>query len=198
MDEIWDICWSSSMSRFYLVTDKEVFSFDQNTMVINKCPITADVEWSRVACTDAGLFLLTQGLAPSIYEYKLPPSNKSGKEHHSPETCEQREYIFDLKGNHKTLAFVIYNTDTMLTRLELRSSINFHRQWSVEVGKGFRCALLYGDQWMVADPLNRRLFHIANDGKPLKSDKYLYQPWNIIQWGKYLIGIRTSEGINLH
>jgi hypothetical protein len=68
----------------------------------------------------------------------------------------------------------------------------------VDVGQGFRCSLLHGEQWMVVDALNRRLFHISNNGKLLKAEKYGYQPWNIFQWGKYIIGIRTAEGINLH
>jgi hypothetical protein len=51
---------------------------------------------------------------------------------------------------------------------------------------------------MVVDALSHRLFHISNNGKLLKAEKYAYQPWNIIQWSKYIIGIRTNEGINLH
>ena len=197
-ERIWDITWSPSMTRFYLVTEKEIYSLDQNTMTLNKCPIGGNGEWYRAACTDSALFLSTQGLGPKVYESKLPPSSKSGKEHSPPESCGASEMIFDLKGNHKTLALVIFNSENGQTRLELRSAMNFQRQWTVEVGKGFRCSLLDNDQWMVADPLNRRLFHIGSDGKPLKMEKYLYQPWNVVQWGKYLIGIRTSDGINLH
>jgi hypothetical protein len=120
------------------------------------------------------------------------------KERHAPETCETCEYIFDLKSNHQSLAMVIYNTENGETRLDLRSSTNLQRLWSVDVGQGFRCCLLHGEKWMVADALSRRLFYISNNGKLLKVNKYLYQPWNIIQWGKYIIGVRTAEGINLH
>jgi archaellum component FlaC len=199
-DDIWDICWSSTLERFVLVTNKDVFTLDQNMMTIARCSISSDVAWSRGTCSDSTLFLLTQGLGPSIFEYKLPLSSKGGvnKERHPPETCDQCEYIFDLKSNNKSLAMVIYNTENDKTRLDLRSSINFEHLWSVDVGQGFRCCLLHNEQWMVVDALNHRLFHISNNGKLLKSDKYAYQPWNIIQWGKYIIGIRTAEGINLH
>jgi hypothetical protein len=197
-DDIWDMCWSSTLGRFILVTDKDVFTVDQNTMTITKCPVSSDVEWSRATCSDSALFLSTQGMGPSIFEYKLPPSNKGVKERHSPETCDECEYIFDLKSNHKSLALVIYNTETGVTRFDLRSSANLERLWSLEVGGGFRCCLLHGEQWMVVDALNRRIFHITNDGKLLKMDKYAHQPWNVIQWGKFIIGIRTAEGINLH
>jgi prefoldin subunit 5 len=197
-DDIWDICWSSALSRFIVVTNKEVFTIDHNTMTFVRCPISDQVEWSRVTCSDTSLFLLTQGLGPSIFECKLPPTNKGMKERHAPETCETCEYIFDLKSNHQSLAMVIYNTENGETRLDLRSSTNLQRLWSVDVGQGFRCCLLHGEKWMVADALSRRLFYISNNGKLLKVDKYLYQPWNIIQWGKYIIGVRTAEGINLH
>jgi hypothetical protein len=197
-DDIWDMCWSSALSRFVLVTNKDVLTLDQNTMTITRCPISSDVEWSRGTCSDSALFLLTQGLGSSIYEYKLPPSSKGGKERHPPETCDECEYIFDLKSNQKSLAMVIFNTETNKTRLDLRSSINLECLWSVDVGQGFRCSLLHGEQWMVVDALSRRLFHISNNGKLLKAEKYGYQPWNIFQWGKYIIGIRTAEGINLH
>jgi len=197
-DDIWDMCWSSTLGRFILVTNKDVLTLDQNTMTITRCPISSDVEWSRGTCSDSALFLLTQGLGSSIFEYKLPLSSKGTKERHPPETCDACEYIFDLKSNHKSLAMIIYNTENGKTRLDLRSSINLERLWSVDVGQGFRCCLLHSEQWMVVDPLSHRLFHISNNGKLLKADKYANQPWNIIQWGKYIIGIRTSEGINLH
>ena len=197
-DEIWDISWSTALSKFLIVTQKDVFTVDQNTMTIAKCPISGDAQWSRGTCSDTTLFLLTQGLGPSIFEYKLPPTNKGGKERRPPETCDECEYIYDLKSNQKSLAMVIYNTENGATRLDLRSSANLQRLWSVDVGQGFRCCLLHGEQWMVADALSHRLFHISNSGKLLKADKYVNQPWNIIQWGKYIIGIRTTEGINLH
>jgi hypothetical protein len=167
-------------------------------MTFTRCPISDQVEWSRATCSESSLFLLTQGLGPSIFECKLPPTNKSMKERQAPETCEKFEYIFDLKSNHKSLAMVIYNTENDKTRLDLRSSVNLQRLWTVDVGQGFRCCLLHGEQWMVVDALDRRLFYIANNGKLLKVDKYAYQPWNIIQWGKFIIGVRTAEGINLH
>lgn len=197
-DDIWDICYSSVLSKFILVTDKEVFTVDQNTLAVAKCSIAADVEWARATCFDTTLFLSTQGLAPSIFEYKLPITNKGGKERRPPETCQETEHIFDLQANQKSLAMIIFNSETDKTRLDLRSISNFQTVWSVDVGHGFRCTLLHGDQWLVTDPLTRRLFHISNHGKLLKMDKYGVQPWNIIQWGKFIIGIRTNEGINLH
>ena len=197
-DNIWDMCWSSALNRFILVTNKDVLAIDPNTMTITQLPAPSDVGLSRVTSSDSSLFLLTQGLGPSIFEYKLPPSSKNVKERSSPDTCDQSEYIFDLKSNHKSLGMVIYNTENDKTRLELRSSITFQRLWSIDVGRGYRCCLLHDEQWMVVDTLNRRLFHISNSGKMLKTDKYLHQPWNVIQWSKFIIGIRTNEGINLY
>lgn len=197
-DDIWDMCHSALLSRFVVVTEKEIYTVDQNTLAVTKSPISADVQWGRATCTDSTLFLSTQGLAPSIFEYKLPISNKGGKERRPPESCEECERIFDLQANQKTLAMVIFNSETNKTRLDLRSITNFEHLWSVDVGHGFRCCLLHGDQWLVTDPLTRRLFHISNHGKLLRVEKYGTPPWNIIQWGKYIIGIRTSEGINLH
>lgn len=197
-EDIWDMCWSPSLSRFFVISEKEIYSFDPNTATVAKCPVSTNAEWSRGTCSGSTLFLSTQGLGPSIFEYKLPLSSKGGKEHPPPESCGQSEQIFDLRANPKSLALVIFNSENESTRLDLRSSSNLQRLWSVDVGKGFRCCLLYGDQWMVADALNHRLIHLSSNGKLLKSEKYVYQPWNIIQWGKYIIGIRTADGINLH
>ncbi|CAF1513006.1 unnamed protein product, partial [Didymodactylos carnosus] len=169
-----------------------------NTMNIVRCKVSSNTGWSRVTCSDTSLFLLTQGLGPSISQYTFRPSIKCIKEWHSPETCTTEEYIFDLKWKHNSLAVIIYNEQNKETRLELRSSATLQRLWSIGVGSAFRCCLLYGDQWMVVDPLNSRLFHISTDGTLLKNDRYSQRPWNVIQWGKYVIGIRTAEGINLH
>lgn len=196
--EIWDLCWSPSLSRFYVLTEKELYSFDQNTSAITKCPIPVDNLFYRVTCSETTLFISTQGNGPTIYEFKVPPSSKGAKEHRPPETCDQTESIFDIKANHKLLALIIFNNETGLTRLDLVSSVNFQRQWSLDVARAFRCSLLYGDEWMISDPLNRRLLHISKDGKLLRSEKYLYQPWNVFQWGKFILGVRTNDGINLH
>ncbi|CAF2059380.1 unnamed protein product [Rotaria magnacalcarata] len=196
--EIWDICWSQALSRFMLVANKDIFTVEPSTMAIAKSPLSSENELSRVTCSDSALFLLTQGMGPTIFEYKIPPSSKNIKERRPPEACAESEYVFDIRANQKTLAMVIFNPETDKTRLDLRSTINFQRLWSVDVGEGFRCCLLHGEQWMVVDALNRRLYHVSNGGKLLKADKYAHQPWNIIQWGKFIIGIRTNEGINLY
>ncbi|CAF4725864.1 unnamed protein product, partial [Rotaria socialis] len=196
--EVWDICWSQALGRFMLVANKDIFTIEPSTMAITKSPLSSENELSRVTCSDSALFLLTQGVGPTIFEYKIPPSSKNSKERRPPEACAESEYVFDIRANQKTLAMVIFNPETDKTRLDLRSTINFQRLWSVDVGEGFRCCLLHGEQWMVVDALNRRLYHVSNGGKLLKADKYAHQPWNIIQWGKFIIGIRTSEGINLY
>ena len=197
-DPIWDMCWSPSLSRFYVLTEQELFSFDHNTSTITKSSISADVQWYRVTCSESTLFLSTQGAGPTIFEYKLPLSSKGSKEHRPPETCHELECIFDMRANHKLLALVIHNEESGLTRLDLLSVASFQRQWSIEVGCGFRCGVLYDEHWMVTDPLNRRLYHVSKDGKLLKSEKYVYQPWNVVQWGKYILALRTTDGINLH
>lgn len=197
-ENIWDMCWLPALGRFILVADKDVFTVDPNVMTITKSPISSGTELSRVTCSDTALYLLTQGLGPTIFEYKIPPSTKNVKERRPPETCQQSEYVFDIKANKKTLAMVIFNTETDKTRLDLRSTTKYESLWSVDVGDGYRCCLLHGEQWMVVDALSRRLFHVSNDGKLLKADKYPHQPWNIIQWGKFIIGIRTNDCIYLY
>lgn len=197
-ENVWDMCWSKTLGKFFLVANKELFTCDQNTMVIAPCPISCEAELYRGTCSESAFFLLTRGLAPTIFEYKLPPNSKNVKQRAAPETCAECECIFDLKANHKSLAMIIFNTETEKTRLDLRSSINLQTFWSVDVGQGFRCCLLHGEQWMVVDALSRRLFHISNKGQVLKVDKYAHQPWNIIQWGKFIIGIRTNDAINLY
>lgn len=197
-DEIWDMCWSSTLSKFFVLSSKQLFTIEPNAMTLAKCPISSDAEWSRVTCSESSLFLLTQGTGPAIFEYKLPPTNKGVKEKRAPETCNENEYIYDIRSNQKCLAMIIYNTENEKTRLDLRVASSLETLWTIDVGQGFRCCLLHGEQWLVADPLTRRLFHVSNTGKLIKTDKYSVQPWNIIQWGKFLIGIRTNEGINLH
>ena len=78
-DEIWDICWSSTISRFIVITNTEVYNVDHNTMTFTRCPISDQVEWYRATCSETSLFLLTQGMGPSIFECKLPPSSKGMK-----------------------------------------------------------------------------------------------------------------------
>ena len=197
-DDLWDACWSPKQGRFVLVTENGIFTLDPTTLKITRCSISSPSRWSRASCSDSSLYLVTQGKGPSIFEYRIPTSYRPIKEHRPPKTCADYEYIFDLKSNRKSLALVIFNSVDGNTRLDLRSSISLERHWSIDVGKGFRCCLLYDSHWLVGDPLTRRMLHISNNGKLLKKVRCGHQPWNLLQWDKYMIAVRTSEGINLH
>ncbi|CAF3643342.1 unnamed protein product [Rotaria sp. Silwood1] len=58
-----DICWWETLDRFIFISSKEIFTLDEETMVLNPYNIyfNTDSAWERVTCSESPLFLLTFG-----------------------------------------------------------------------------------------------------------------------------------------
>ena len=202
------ICFfSTSLNRFIIITEQDLFDLDEQTMTVIQYPIfnqnNTNRKWYCGTEHLQILFLSTKGFGSSIYEYKMFPSIQFSKEWKSPLSCTQNEYIYDLRSNNSSLAFVIVNQERNETRLELRSPTTLEQQWSYKITSAsikhrIRCCPLLHNQWLCIDPKNSLLLHIDENGTLIKQDKYQPSPRHMIQLDKHLIAISTSETFNLH
>jgi hypothetical protein len=197
---IHSICWSSTINRFIIITFKELFILDEKTMIIEKCPISSNLDWWRGTCSDNTLFLSSVEWGSAIHEFDLCSSFQFIKAWHAPITCEKDEIICDLKYNSAFLAIPIFNKHKEQSRLDLRSSTTLDCIWSTPIHGRCRCCSINGDQWLVMDHDDCRFFHISADGRILTTDKYEHHQRleDLIIWNENNIVVLTKKTINLH
>lgn len=201
--QIFDMCWSSALSRFFLITLNQIYIFDINSLSIERVDATQKLHWLSCTCSETSLFLSTNQKGSSICEFNLLNSMQAAKRWESPDTCSQDERIHDMVYNKGTLLLVIENSLNGKVRVELRSSARFDRLWSLQLDVGnqtkvFKCCLLNNDQWLVVDSNSSRLFQITMDGKLKSSCFYNPIPSGACLFGYDMLAVSTLHGVNIH
>ncbi|CAF2152706.1 unnamed protein product, partial [Rotaria magnacalcarata] len=174
----------------------------ERTMVLEQCLTSDTVNWIRGTCSNAKLYLSTEGLGSSIFEYTPMPSIVLLKEWKSPVTCTHNEWIEDLKFHNDFLGLVIGHCKNDAVCFELRSSATLNCLWSIQLEEvcsmyATRCCPMLNHQWIVVAFRNPRIFHIFSDGKLISIDKKYRSPSNICQIGNNLLAIWDQKCIYL-
>ncbi|CAF4016865.1 unnamed protein product [Rotaria sp. Silwood2] len=201
---IWDMCWSSTLARFVVLTLNSVFLVDENTMSIQQVETIKGQRWYSCTCSDTSLFLSTAKAGSSISEFKISSSIQLAKQWQSPETCTQDEWIYDIVYSNGTLALMIGEQKNKRKRMELRSSMTFDRLWLLHLdivdpqNRSIRCCLLNDEEWLVIDRSNSRLFHVMKDGKVKATVLYESEPWRACLFGSNTLAVSSENGVNFH
>jgi hypothetical protein len=200
---VWDIFWSKTLTRFFIITGQQIFTLDETTMVLQLCPITQSSnknDWWCGTCSHENLFVSTKGFGPFIFQYTLRPSIQIVKEYRPPLLCSTDELVHDCSSNNNTLAFIIENRQSEV-RLDVRCLNTFERHWSIKLGSTtnrIRCCPLNKDQWMVTSVDKSEICHISADGKLVKKLNYNPSALHAVQLGDDALVLLTKERINLH
>jgi len=199
-----DMCWSSTLGQFILITDETIFTLDENTMIPERCHIyrNNDKQWSCGACSDTFLYLSTGDMSASLYQYTLQPSIEFVKEWQLFALHPVHEGILTFTCRNGTIALMISNIYIFQRRFDLRSSTTLERLWSIPLDAVAHCCSINVNQWIVMELLKPRLLHISSDGKILQ--EYKVKPssvdiiWNAIQLDNDTIVTFTMTNLNLH
>jgi hypothetical protein len=206
-DQIWDMFFSTSLNRFIILTQQDLFNLDGQTMNLIKYPIFDHIntkrKWYCGTTHFQTLFLSMTNSGSSIYEFQMFPSLQFSKEWQSPLSCAKDEYIYDLRSNNSSLGIIILNKKLDETRLELRSLTTLEQQWSYKITSAsgihrIRCCPLLHNQWLGIDAMKSLLLHIDANGTLIKQEKYDPSPRHIVQLDKYLLVVSTMKTFNLH
>jgi hypothetical protein len=204
-DRITDMCWSSTLNSFIMVTDKDgVFLLDENITSMEPIKTIDKKKWLSCTCSDATLFITTNGDGSNIYEFHLLSLFNLIKQWNPPESCEQNELIHNIAYNNDALALMIRHESNRTMKIELRSSITLDRLWSLPLdlidtgGRIYRVCLLKCDAWLVIDHKTSHLLHISKDGKLKTTENYDPTPENAVSFGSNILAIRTTNCVNFH
>lgn len=201
--QIFDMCWSSALRKFFLITVSQIYIVDVETMAIERVETTQKLRCLSCTCSETSLFLSTNEKGSAVCEFNLLNSLQSAKRWESPDTCTKDEQIHDMYYNKGTLLFMIENSVNERIRVELRSSARFDRLWSLQLdiayqSKVFSCCLLPHDQWLIVDSNTSRLFQVTMDGKLKSSCYYNPIPCCACLFGDDLLAVSTLQTVNFH
>ncbi len=199
-----DMCWSSTLDRFIVISQDNIFLMNESTMYIECVQTIKSQSWAFCTCFNDQLFLSTSTWGSSIVKISLLPSIAVINEWKSPTTCTTNEFIDDIVYHNETLGLVIRNKIEKSVRMELRSCQSLDRLWSclldVVYNKDipFHCCSLDCNEWLVTDISAGRLLHITTDGKMKQTIIYKSIPYRITLFGPKMLVIVTKKGINFH
>ncbi|CAM4974641.1 unnamed protein product [Rotaria socialis] len=198
-----DLCWSKILSRFILITPKEIYTLDENMISLELCPINIinNYRWERGTSSNKTLFISTFGENPLIVEYNLLPSIHLNKRWQSAISFQENDIINDIKSNETYIGLIIENDTINQSYFQIRLIKSFQLIYSVDLGKGwaYRCSNINGIHWIIVDSYNHRLIQILNNGETNKKIyNYSTKPFNITHWTQQQFVIRTTEHIYIH
>jgi len=200
---IYDMCWSSTLARFFIITKINIFIADENTMSIEPIQINDDQNWLSCTCSDESFYLSTFNVGSSILKFSLSIPIQLMKYWKSPQTCTIHQIISNIVYKDDTLALAILDLSKKNKFIELRSSTTLERLWSLKLDMKFstglfRCCFLNRGEWLVCDHNTSRFLHITKDGKLISGGTYNSNPCHAVLFQGDELVISTTNGINFH
>lgn len=205
-ERILDAHWSSTLGRFILINDRELYLVHENIRRVQKIPTEQNILWSSVACSDTSLFLCTNDRQASIHVFTLLPNIQLVNRWQYPtaNVPTRQEQIEKIVFNNGTLALLLKNPSDKSLRLELRFSATFDPLWSLPLditanrNIPFQFCSLSFDEWLVADYQNTALLHITKSGQIKAKTKYPVAPFHAHLFKQHLLVVLTRYGKYIH
>jgi hypothetical protein len=202
-DNIYDMCWSSTLNRFIVIGERIVFLVDENRMSIENVSTIEERNWESCTCSETFLFLSTNELASSIMKFRLLPSIELVSEWKSSHTCARDECIHKILYNNETLGVIIMNHSEKSLRMELRHVETLNCIWLLQFDTvcnqdiAFRCSLLTCDEWLLIDYETKRLVHITKEGKLKTTTPYDDIPYRANLFSN-MLAVSRYDGVDFY
>ncbi|UJR26874.1 hypothetical protein I4U23_008185 [Adineta vaga] len=201
---IWDMCWSSTLSRFIIITLNDIFILDETNMLVERVITKENLFLSACTCSETALYITTNEIASSVYEFSLRPTIEIINRWQPADLCQANETIQDIIFHRGTFGFIIENQVDCTKRMELRSMETFEQLWTVRfdfvdpLHNPYRLCLFNCDEWIVIDWKSSQLLYITKDGQMKSTCVYDEIPYRCCQFGSNLLAISTRNGVNFH
>ena len=202
-DWIRDMCWSTKLGVFILITTKNILFVDEK---LESCAPLQDhlkQNWFSCTCSEEYLYISTCQWSSSIFQLSLSTPVDLVKEWKSPLTCEVNQGINDIKYNNQTIAILIKDPKEHQRRLDLKSVENFHTLWSYSLNLStsirlFTCCPINSNEWLIIDGASQEMFQITKDGKLKNSGNYPHVPYRANLFHSTALAISTECDLRLY
>jgi hypothetical protein len=201
---IWDMCWSTTLSRFFIITLTEIFTLNENSMVLEHIVTKDNHSLCSCTCSDVSFYVTTNELGSTVCEFSLLPTIELINRWQPADFCGANEMIQDMVFHKGTLAFIIDNQTTSMKRMELRLVQTFEQLWSIQfdlvdpLHTAYRLCLFNYNEWIVIDWKSAQLFYISKDGQIKSTCVYEPVPYRCCQFGSNILAISARNSINFH
>jgi hypothetical protein len=192
------------LDQFIVIEENSVFFVDQNAMPMVITPMVLAKKYLSCACADKSLFLSTYEVSSSIMEYSLSASLQLIKHWKSPDTCQNKEIIHQIRYSNETIALLIDKPLDRSMYIELRTTKTLGRLWSLKLDmknvqkKVFSFCLVNDDEWHAGDHDVHRLIHITSDEKMKATCSYASKPLYPSMFGFNTLAIYSEKQLTLH
>lgn len=201
---IWDMCWSSTLSQFFIITLYDIFMLDEKTMNLQRLALKDREPLCACTCSETSLYISTNAVNSMIYEFSLLRNLEVVNRWQPKDFCQRDEIIQDMVFNKGTIGFVIENQTSHTKRMELRLAETFELQWRIDFDLVDRlhniyrlCSFNY-NEWLVIDWKSAHIFYITNEGQMKSTCVYEPIPYRCCQFGPSLLAVSVKTGVNFH
>ncbi|CAF0863114.1 unnamed protein product [Didymodactylos carnosus] len=204
-NEVYDMCWSSSLKVFIILTLSNLFILDVPTMKLENFPgmeLYRNERYFRCTCFEQKLFISYWG-STLVDEYSLLSFNRD-KRWQTPITCAYDEQIFDIKYNvNEQLGLTISNTSKHQWRVDVRNSNTMDLLWSLETPlsqfhSSLRLCPLPDSEWIVIEWGGRQLYELSVDGRLKTKIHYENELKNVAMLNGKIVAVRTVDKLDLY
>jgi hypothetical protein len=201
-----DMCWSTTLNHFIVVTDKKtVYQINENPFKFKRIESIPQEQWWSCTCSEQFLFLTAQGKETFIFQFNLKSSFETIKYWRSPATCKQHQFIHDIKYYNQSLALIIIDSIDKTAHFELRSSTNLNKFFSFQIDinetsyqPAIHSCLIKYNQWIIIVENTSQIYHIDKNGTLLSIYQYKPPVWNAVLFASNILAIRTENKIIFH
>lgn len=202
---IWDMCWSATISRFFIITLSEIFMLSDETMILERLTMKEKYSFSSCTCSDTAFYVVSKEAGSCIYEFCLTPVVElTNRYQPKADLCGVDETIQDMIYHKGTFAFIIENQTSSTKRMELRLAQTFERLWLIQfdlvdtLNNPYRLCIFNFNEWIVIDCKSTQLFHITKDGQIKSTSAYAPIPYRCCQFGPNTLVVSARNNINFH
>jgi hypothetical protein len=201
--DIEDMCWSSTLARFVVITNTNILLIDENRCFPEQIKrVEGEKLWS-CGCSNKSLYLSRNAWDSYILEYTLLPSIQFMTAWKTTHNLKSERRVDNIKCNNETLALMINDRSSRTKLMELRSLKTFSPLWSIRLDIEYnnnvmRCCPLNDGEWLISDWYTSRLFHITNEGKLKATVTYQSAPNGMTLFRSNILAICSNAGVNFH
>ena len=202
-DWIRDMCWSSTLNSFIIVTSTDVYRVEETTLSIERLTTIRGRSWQSCACSETSLFLCRDTWNSPVEEFRLLPSIKWVKAWRRNPVSEDKQRVDRIAYQNGTCVLIVNNATTQEISIELRSSVTFDRLWTYRLDidyseRKLQCCAFDSNKWMVSDWDTSNMFVIDKDGHVNRKIEYQYKIQHVTFLGPKTLIVSTSRTFNFH
>lgn len=202
-----DISWISTLNRFAILTNDDVFILNEINMILEKSniPRRTNGHWHNITCSLNSIYLTAYKWGTVIYKYSIQ-SFELDQRWKTPLTCSTDETIDHFIHNQKNhLVMIIQNRLNYEKYFQLKNDQTLQIIWSIQLDQFTmkiqrnKVCLINQNQFLIINSDQSQFIIFSSNGLFKQIINYQFnQPLNALQIKSNLLFVTTNQSINLH